>query len=513
MQPEEPNSDDNIPESPVIEAGVGQSHGFVPPSIEELQELIPAYEFIEFIDKGGMGAVYKARQPNLSRLVAVKLLPPNVGTGLSFDKRFRREAQMMAQLSHPNIVSVYDFGETSEGHLFFVMEYIEGSDLRHLIREHKLDPNKILPIINQVCDALKYAHDNGVIHRDIKPANILINQDDVVKVADFGLAKPKDLNVDTSMISIAGFSVGTPSYMAPEALEDEEVDHRADIYSLGVVIYEMLTGSVPKGAWEPPSKCAGADLRFDEVVNRAMQADREERFQQADEVSHAFDTDSYIRRQHPELAKRSNRWVPVTFSLIIVALLTAWFLLYNPVGRQFDFYGLVPRKPAPLSTAETDQVSRDLAAWIFSRGGYIQIMTRDEKIWGESDLPNGAFEIWRVSAEHQADFSDKDMKRLIDYCVLVPTATNLNIKSTAVSPTGLAEILRISGHLVGLNMANTPANSDDSVDVLLKCKSLKLLFLLPPEQSSTAGFSELTDEGLERLRKGLPDTSVQLRDN
>ena len=460
-----------------------------------------------------MGAVYKAVQPGLSRTVAVKLLPPNVGKALSFDKRFRREAKTMAKLSHPNIVSVYDFGETSEGHIYFVMEYIEGSDLRHLIREKKLEPGKILPIINQICGALQYAHDHGIIHRDIKPANILIDTNDNVKVADFGLAKPRDKDADASMISIVGFSVGTPSYMAPEALEDEEVDHRADIYSLGVVIYEMLTGSVPQGAWEPPSKCAGADMRFDDVVNRAMQSNRDERFQQADEVSHAFDTDSFVRRQHPELAKRSHRWIPVTFSLIIVALLTTWFLLYTPVGRQFDFLGLVPRKPAPLSTAETDRISREMAAWVFSKGGYVQIMTRDENIWETSDLPNGAFEIWRVSVERQAKFSDEDFKRLIDYCVTLPTVTNLNIKSTAVSPIGLSEILRVSKPLLGLNMASTPACSDDSVDVLLRCKNLELLFLIPTEPPGNGDFSELTEEGLMRLRKGLPDATIGLRYN
>ena len=510
MPPDDPDYHDKTPDSPVDEAVGGAPSGFVPPSIEELQKLIPAYEFIEFIDKGGMGAVYKARQPSLSRLVALKLLPPNVGTGLSFDKRLRREARTMAKLSHPNIVTVHDFGETSEGHLYFVMEFIEGTDLRHLIREHQLDPGKILPIINQVCDALKYAHDNGVIHRDIKPANILINKDGVVKVADFGLAKRQNTNVEASMISIAGFSVGTPSYMAPEALEDEDVDHRADIYSLGVVIYEMLTGSVPKGAWEPPSKSAEADMRFDEVVNRAMQADREKRFQQADEVSHAFDTDSYVQRQHPELVRRSNHWVPVAFSLIIVVLLTAWFLLYNPVGRQFDLFGLVPRKPAPLSTAEFDRISREMAEWIFTKGGFVQIRTQDEDVYSKSDLPKGVFEIWRISVEEQSTFYDEDLKRLVDFMLPLPTVTNLNVKLSSVTPVGIEELDRVSGHLSGLDISNTLAVSDDSVDVLSRCKKLKILIISPTNQPEGSRFSDLTGQGIERLESALPKTELRI---
>lgn len=512
MENGQPKNENEPPEDSAEEKSSPFSHGFVPPSIEELGKLLPNYKFIEFVDKGGMGAVYKAIQPGLSRTVAVKLLPPDVGKELAFEKRFRREAQTMAKLSHPNIVSVYDFGETSEGHLYFVMEFIEGSDLRHLIREGELKPEQILPIINQVCDALQYAHDNGVIHRDVKPANILIDKSGVVKVADFGLAKPGDASAEASMISIAGFSVGTPSYMAPEALEEGDIDHRADIYSLGVVIYEMLTGTTPKGAWEPPSKCAGADMRFDEVVHRAMQANRDERFQKATEVSHAFDTDSFVWRQHPNPPRRFSIWIPTAFLLSVVVLLAAWFLLYTPEGRQFDFFGLVSRAPEPLTAEEFERVSREMAGWVFSKGGYVQLRSMDKytSIYSESELPEGVFEIWRVSMEHQSEFNDKDLERLVDYCARLPNVRNLNFKYTSISPAGLAELLRISENLRGLNIANTLASSDDSIADLLKFERLGVLLIRQPERGDSSEFSELSEQGVERLRRGLPETIVRL---
>lgn len=510
METEDSENDSNASNGPVGGEQPARSPGFDPPSVEELQKLLPAYEFIKFVDKGGMGAVYKAVQPGLSRTVAVKLLPPDVGTDMAFDKRFRREAKTMAKLSHPNIVSVFDFGETSEGHLYFVMEFVEGSDLRHLIQHRELRPDQILPIINQVCDALQYAHDNGVIHRDVKPANILIDESGRVKVADFGLAKPREGAADTSMISMVGFSVGTPSYMAPEALEEEEIDHRADIYSLGVVIYEMLTGSVPKGAWEPPSKCAGSDLRFDEVVHRAMQADREERFQKAEELSHAFDTESFIARQHPRSHRRSRRLFSVAM-IFLVAVLVVGFFLYTPAGRQFDFFGYIPRKPLPLTTEEFDKRSREMAAWIFTKGGFVQIRTHDENIYSKSDLPKGVFEIWRISLEDQSTFVDEDMRTLVDYLEPLPTVTNLNFMSSAITPAGLAELKRISGQLTGLNIAYTSAASDDSIDTLSKCKKLGILIISPESQSENSAFPVFTSEGIEKLSQDLPNTIIRDR--
>jgi len=486
---------------------------FVPPSIDELNELIPDYEFIEFIDKGGMGAVYKARQPQLERMVALKLLPPNFGKEHGFDKRFRREARTMASLSHPNIVSVHDFDETREGHLYFVMEFVEGADLRHLIRSHELQASQILPIINQVCDALQYAHDHGVIHRDIKPANILINSDGVVKVGDFGLAKlcDSDREHDLSKVSAPGVSIGTPAYMSPESVENKEIDHRADIYSLGVVIYEMLTGTVPKGAWAPPSQCAGTDQRFDDVVNRAMQSNREDRYQHASDLSHAFDSDAAGSHGASTRPPKRPLQTLLTTLVTIAVLVSLGLLALSWKAGSLSIFGLRNANPSPLSTIEFEQVSRELANWVFRKGGFLQIRTNDDNIYSSAELPKGVFEIWRISMENQTEFSDTDLKILVDYCYRLPLITNINLESTAITPLGAIELVRLSDRLHGLNIANTQAVSDDCIDVLGTFIKLDLLVLSVFEQPAGSQFPALTHNGSERLRNSLPECTIDWR--
>jgi predicted Ser/Thr protein kinase len=258
--------------------------GFEPPTVEELAKRFPQLEILELLGKGGMGAVYKARQPGLDRLVAVKILPPEVGRDPSFAERFAREARALARLSHPNIVSVYDFGQ-ADGLYYFVMEYIDGANLRQTIQAGTLRPEEALAIVPQICDALQYAHDEGVVHRDIKPENILIDRRGRVKIADFGLAKL--LGDDLPEVSLTGTHqvMGTIRYMAPEQMQGTKaVDHRADIYSLGVVFYELLTGDVPMGRFAPPSKKVQIDVRLDEVVLKALEREPEQRYQHASDL-------------------------------------------------------------------------------------------------------------------------------------------------------------------------------------------------------------------------------------
>jgi tRNA A-37 threonylcarbamoyl transferase component Bud32 len=258
--------------------------GFVPPTPAELAERFPGLEILELLGQGGMGAVYKARQPKLDRLVAVKILPPDWGKDRGFADRFEREAKALARLSHPNIVAVHDFGEC-DGLFYLVMEYVDGANLRQILREGRLQPQEALAIIPQVCDALQYAHEEGVVHRDIKPENILLDSKGRVKIADFGLAKL--LNRPRAQFTLTGSQqvMGTLDYMAPEQrLRPLEVDHRADIYSLGVVFYEMLTGELPLGRFEPPSQKARVDARLDEVVFRALEREPERRYQRASQV-------------------------------------------------------------------------------------------------------------------------------------------------------------------------------------------------------------------------------------
>ena len=263
-----------------------------PPAPEVIAEKFPQFEVTECLGRGGMGVVYKARQKSLDRWVAIKILPPERVGEERFAERFAREAALLAKLSHPNIVTVHDFGQADE--LFFiVMEYIDGVSLRDLLRDGKLAPEQALAIVPPICEALQYAHDKGIIHRDIKPENILLDREGRVKVADFGLAKIVGVESDRSDgsdrsdrsdpdLTMAGKIMGTPHYMSPEQIQAPgAVDHRADIYALGVVFYQMLTGELPGQTLEPPSRKVQIDVRLDEIVLRALEKKPELRYQQA----------------------------------------------------------------------------------------------------------------------------------------------------------------------------------------------------------------------------------------
>ncbi len=259
--------------------------GFVPPEPAELAKQFPQLEILELLGQGGMGAVYKARQKQLDRLVALKILPPQVAQTEAFAQRFTREARSLARLSHPHIVMVHDFGHTEEGLYYFIMEFIDGTDLRHVIQAGELSAAEALAIVPQVCEALQFAHEEGIVHRDIKPENILLDKKGRVKIADFGLAKLLDRPATVYTLTQAGQRMGTPHYMAPEQIEHPgQVDHRADIYSLGVVFYEMLTGELPLGRFPLPSKKVRIDVRLDEVVLKTLEKEPELRYQQASEV-------------------------------------------------------------------------------------------------------------------------------------------------------------------------------------------------------------------------------------
>jgi predicted Ser/Thr protein kinase len=321
----------------------GETRPFQPPGVDEVAKLFPQLEIIAFIGKGGMGAVYKARQPALDRFVALKILPPRVAGGPGFAERFVREARALAKLSHPNIVAVYEFGQV-DGLPFLLMEFVDGLNLRALERSGRLAPREALKILPQICEALQFAHDEGVVHRDIKPENILLDKRGRVKIADFGIAKimgadkapvpvparAPDDGGSKPPITEEGRIIGTPHYMAPEQVDKpQSVDHRADIFSLGVVFYEMLTGELPLGRFAPPSSRVNGgtvDVRLDEVVLRALEKEPEHRYQQASQVKTAVETIADGAGQsrpviHPPPAQETTflRRDPSRFSLAVMA--------------------------------------------------------------------------------------------------------------------------------------------------------------------------------------------------
>jgi serine/threonine protein kinase len=297
------------------DTGSAKQPAFVPPTVGEIARLFPQLEILELVGKGGMGAVYKARQKQLNRFVALKILPPGIGSEPAFAERFTREAQALARLNHPGIVTLYEFGETS-GQFYFLMEYVDGVNLRQLLAERRISAREALAIVPQICDALQFAHDQGIVHRDIKPENILLDRRGRVKVADFGLAKlagtesfgvppsggPDRPNPECqASLTDAGKIMGTPKYMAPEQVEHPgEVDNRADIYALGVVFYQMLTGELPGKRIELPSSKVRIDVRLDEIVLRALEKKPELRYQQVSEVKTMVETIAQTLAAEPE---------------------------------------------------------------------------------------------------------------------------------------------------------------------------------------------------------------------
>ena len=266
------------------EAGQPPGERPPPPSPDAVAAAFPQFEILELVGAGGMGAVFKARQPKLDRFVALKLLSrPLAGDG-TFAERFHREARVLARLNHPGIVSVYDYGEAG-GFFYLLMEFVDGVNLRQAMQAGRFTPAQALALVPRICEALQFAHDEGILHRDIKPENILLDTRGRVKIADFGIAKLIGDKAKDATLTGSGLAVGTPHYMAPEQLEHpQDVDQRADIYSLGVVFYEMLTGELPIGRFAPPSQKTPMDPRVDEVVLRALEKERERRQHNATEV-------------------------------------------------------------------------------------------------------------------------------------------------------------------------------------------------------------------------------------
>lgn len=297
---------------------------------EELAPHFPQLEILECLGRGGMGVVYKARQKSLNRLVALKLLAPERADDPQFAARFEKEAQALAVLNHPHIVSVFDFGQAS-GFYYLLMEFVDGVNLRQLLQSKRLTPKEALSIVPPVCDALQCAHDHGIVHRDIKPENLLIDKSGVVKIADFGVARIIRDGSNESHVTHKTYeshpALGTPAYAAPEQ-QNGYADHRADIYSLGVVLYEMLTGERPKDKLEAPSKRVQVDIRIDEIVLRALEKTPELRFATAAEFR--TQVEKAVHQPNKPLSRTQRffqRWCTASWFEKMKAESQAWHLV------------------------------------------------------------------------------------------------------------------------------------------------------------------------------------------
>src|SRR5947208_8532528 len=253
------------------------------------------YEILEILGQGAMGAVYKAKDRELDRLVAIKVIQPELANSRVMLKRFKQELILARQITHKNVVRIFDIGET-EGMKFITMEYIDGGDLTSLIVERQtLHPLEAVDIGRQICQALDAAHSEGVVHRDLKPQNIMMDHTGRVVVMDFGIAQSKEM----PGMTMTGALMGTPEYMSPEQAKGEKTDLRADIFAVGIIIYEMLTGKIPfkadtvvetmyKRTRErpvPPIELdASIPLQANQVIMKCLEPAVEDRYQSVKEV-------------------------------------------------------------------------------------------------------------------------------------------------------------------------------------------------------------------------------------
>ena len=265
-------------------------------------ETILHYKIIEKLGEGGMGVVYKAQDTKLDRLVALKFLPAHALSNSEDKERFIREAKAAASLNHQNIAHIYEIGESNESgsgkQMFIAMEYIEGKTLEDIIHSKGGSPLPLKTAINysiQIADGLQAAHEKGIVHRDIKSANIMVNEKDQIKIMDFGLAK----FAGGTKVTKLGTTMGTAAYMSPEQATGEKVDHRTDIWSLGIVMYEMISGQLPfKNDYEQAllyaimneepepltAKRTGVPISIDGVISKALAKDPAMRYQHIDEI-------------------------------------------------------------------------------------------------------------------------------------------------------------------------------------------------------------------------------------
>jgi len=323
-------------------------HVFTPPSVEEMAEDFDGFSGFVFVGAGGMGAVYRATQDKLGREVAIKILSPAKRRDSGFRERFAREALSMAQLNHPNIVSIYETGE--RGDLFYIMmEYVPGVPLRTAIADGDISETRAIEITRQLCEALTHSHGKAVLHRDIKPGNILLRDDGEALLTDFGLAKILDETKGDFTLTLTDAAFGTPVYMAPEQCQSmRDVDGRADIYSLGVVLYEMLTGELPVGRFDPPTRHAAA-------VMKALENKADDRFPTAAAFSQG------LSAREP----RKMLWWAITVAACGLVLLALFVILKKPqtpentLGMQF-----VPLPGTNVSISKWETRVSDFAAFV-----------------------------------------------------------------------------------------------------------------------------------------------------
>lgn len=317
------------------------------------------YEIVEQVGKGAMGVVYKARDPQINRMVALKVLREDRVTSEDFVQRFLREAMAIGRLSHSNIVTVYDIG-SDNGTVYIAMEFLEGSPLNEAIKERKPDARWIAGIAIQLAESLAYAHSKGIVHRDIKPSNIILTPNDQVKITDFGIAHIED--PDMTQQTHAGQILGTPVYMSPEQVAGQRLDGRSDLYSLSVILYEITVGRRPYSGENitaifraitqdnpvPPSEVdPEVPGPLSDLIMKGMHKNIDERFQNGTDMVAAFR--SFIRESEKGVSMPAPPEQKKPSPLVVAALILAALL----IGGGSYFFITHTKEPAPEGGAGT----------------------------------------------------------------------------------------------------------------------------------------------------------------
>lgn len=290
------------------------------PSAESLAEVFPGLRVVSLAGRGGMGAVYRAEQIRLGRTVAVKIMPPEITPDPMARERFEREARVLSGLNHPHVLQIFDFGALPDGTLYLVTEWAEGGDLARLLAGKPQPLAFVQDWVAQIASALDAAHARGIVHRDLKPANVLVRADGRLALADFGLAHAQGQGFTTSL-TMTGMIFGTFDYMSPEQMTPgAAVTAQTDIYALGVMTYQMITGRVPKGAYTRPSRFTDAPAAVDALIDAAMSNEAELRPKKAGDFARNLSAITGV--------KPKTRWGWIAGGVLVTAgAVAAWVLM------------------------------------------------------------------------------------------------------------------------------------------------------------------------------------------